>query len=423
MIAINQNPLSRLTDFQLIQRLDALVQEERETTLEVIRHIIGFDRRKLYLGIGYSSLYDYCFLHLNFSESAAMRRIKTARCVRKFPEILRLLQKNELNITSVCMLAKILTEDNKHEVLKEARYKSKRQVEEIATRYKPGKDIENRVRTIFVKTTPEAAANMSAPSPDKPGELCMPLAGLKQEDTYRDNWVKSTTAGGGKKATVDSILKACFFGSAQAQAMILKKKYKLEFSVEPECMKKLEKTKTILSRKFPNGVPLGNLLEEALDAYLDKHSPERKKKRREKRKAKQEEKKNGKLSQKKRIQKLKDEDTSTNKTEAGRSKSRGPICSKNEEYNNMSRHIPQAVQDEVFTRDEGRCTFVGMNGLRCNSTWNLEFDHIIPYAKGGDNSAGNLRLLCAKHNKHEAEKCYGRHYIERQIQKRNPKRE
>jgi hypothetical protein len=84
MIAINQNPLSRLSDSQLIRRLDQLVQKERKTTLEIIRHIIEFDRRQLYLGLGHSSLFDYCTLQLGYSGSSAQRRIKTARCMRSF---------------------------------------------------------------------------------------------------------------------------------------------------------------------------------------------------------------------------------------------------------------------------------------------------------------------------------------------------
>lgn len=78
MTAIQKNPLSFISDSQIIKRLDALVKKERETTLEVLQHIIEFDRRKLYLGIGYGSLYDDCTQHLKYSESAAMRRIQAA---------------------------------------------------------------------------------------------------------------------------------------------------------------------------------------------------------------------------------------------------------------------------------------------------------------------------------------------------------
>ncbi|UCF06333.1 MAG: HNH endonuclease, partial [bacterium] len=72
-----------------------------------------------------------------------------------------------------------------------------------------------------------------------------------------------------------------------------------------------------------------------------------------------------------------------------------------------SRHIPASVRDEVFARDGGRCTFVGPEGKRCGSRWNIQVDHIVPYGKGGDSSPENLRLLCAKHNNLEAGRAYG----------------
>jgi 5-methylcytosine-specific restriction endonuclease McrA len=67
----------------------------------------------------------------------------------------------------------------------------------------------------------------------------------------------------------------------------------------------------------------------------------------------------------------------------------------------------------VFERDGGRCTFVGDDGRRCESDWNLQIDHIVPYAKGGDNSPENLRLLCARHNRLAAEREFGKERMEK----------
>ena len=82
-----------------------------------------------------------------------------------------------------------------------------------------------------------------------------------------------------------------------------------------------------------------------------------------------------------------------------------------------TRYIPKAIKQKVWKRDGGRCAFVGANGRRCNSDYNLQYDHYpAPFARGGKSTVENLRLLCAKHNNHTAKKTFGeatitKHYI------------
>ncbi|MFL5318188.1 MAG: HNH endonuclease [Myxococcaceae bacterium] len=52
----------------------------------------------------------------------------------------------------------------------------------------------------------------------------------------------------------------------------------------------------------------------------------------------------------------------------------------------------------MWKRDGGSCVFEGPDGNRCGSTWNVEIDHIEPFALGGEATEDNLRLLCAPHN-------------------------
>lgn len=86
-----------------------------------------------------------------------------------------------------------------------------------------------------------------------------------------------------------------------------------------------------------------------------------------------------------------------------------------------TRHIPQSVKQKVWNRDGGRCTFVGSNGKRCESEYNLQYDHYpVPYARGGKSTVDNLRLLCAKHNRHTAKKTYGEARITKHFVKESP---
>jgi hypothetical protein len=71
-----------------------------------------------------------------------------------------------------------------------------------------------------------------------------------------------------------------------------------------------------------------------------------------------------------------------------------------------TRHIPVATRDQVMLRDKQRCTFRSRSGHKCNSTHNLQIDHIKPFALGGTHDPENLRVLCAAHNRHVARKTF-----------------
>ena len=76
------------------------------------------------------------------------------------------------------------------------------------------------------------------------------------------------------------------------------------------------------------------------------------------------------------------------------------------------RYIPLEVRRVVWERDGGRCTFVGENGHPCPACSDLDFDHIIPVARGGRSTVDNVRLLCRAHNQLEAERTFGAGFME-----------
>jgi len=62
---------------------------------------------------------------------------------------------------------------------------------------------------------------------------------------------------------------------------------------------------------------------------------------------------------------------------------------------NISRNIPQSVKFKVFRRDNQVCQLCGKNvGFD-----EINFDHIIPWSKGGSSDESNIRMLCESCNK------------------------
>ncbi len=56
-----------------------------------------------------------------------------------------------------------------------------------------------------------------------------------------------------------------------------------------------------------------------------------------------------------------------------------------------TRRLSQEVKVTVWQRDGGKC-------VQCSATEYLEFDHVIPFSKGGANTEANIQILCRNCN-------------------------
>jgi 5-methylcytosine-specific restriction endonuclease McrA len=376
--------LFALSDSALVAGLERLRGKERKIQLDILLYIIELEKRKLYLPRGYNSLFEFCTKHLGYSRAGAYRRIQASKCIGRFPKIANLLITGDLNISLLSLISGVLTKENINNILPLVSGKSYRDAEIAIVMYKPIETItRDKVKPVCVLKK-KLSQNIGNDTGSKNKAICLNVE-TKHRNCHNINTNKTDT----HLNTETNNAKG-----ANKEEIELKQKFKLEFMVDPEFMQKLERIKAGLSRKHPEGVNFEMLFNIVMDEYLNRHSPKKRIEGREKREVKR---------QKEALD-----------CGEGKPKLTNPATNKlPRSYKQRSRAIPAAVRDKVFARDGGKCTFVGENGKRCDSSWNLEIDHIVPFAKGGDNSPGNLRLLCAKHNLMEAERVYGEDFMKK----------
>lgn len=121
--------LACVSNEQIVVRLREALGGEREQLAEFLRVLAEIDTRKLYVDLGYTSLFVYCVEALNLSHDQAYRRVATARAGQRFPVILRMIAAGEIHMTGVAKLSKYLTPANHSELLEKSRRKSKAEIE------------------------------------------------------------------------------------------------------------------------------------------------------------------------------------------------------------------------------------------------------------------------------------------------------
>ena len=161
---------------------------ERETTAELIAHLMEFDTRKLHLAADFPSFFSYCCEVLRLSEHEAYNRIEVARTARTFPAVLDLLRSGALTQTTARLLAPHLDTHDCADLLAAACGRSKRQVEELIARRRPRPDVSPSIRKVPVRREPQATSHREAPSPVRSAEpaparppLVAPLAPERYE--------------------------------------------------------------------------------------------------------------------------------------------------------------------------------------------------------------------------------------------------
>jgi 5-methylcytosine-specific restriction endonuclease McrA len=329
--------LRKLDDSEFHHQFELNASVEHSSTMKMLHFLNDLERRRSYLDLGYSSVFDYCVRKIGYSRSAAGRRIQAARCARRYPEVFGMLRMRELSFGIAALVEPILTDDNKDSILERVRGASHREVERVVSEYRPPVGLRDRLQYVEVPL----------PEPrDIETTLC-----------ERDFARMSPEVWGDQIPT--------------------ERKVFVQFLADEEFLKLFEEVRLLMDTSEEKS--FADVMKATLAEYRDRRSPAARQARREAR--------NG----------------------ANRPDSR------RREWNSAqsaeSRHIPDAVRDEVFVRDSGRCSFVAADGTRCQCTKGIQVDHINPFANGGTHDPSNLRLLCGAHNRREAERTMGAHVM------------
>ena len=313
--------------------------------MALIRSLVEFDARRLYLREGCSSLFTYCTHVLHLSEGSAYNRIETARAARRYPKVLEALERGDLTLTAVRLLAPHLTPANHGEVLAAARHRSKQGIQELIASLNPRPAAATIIRRVAPQPTKGDPTPVFAAAQEL--ETSLPTAAVTSLSSSSGQDVAATPAPQFRAAIVTPLAP---------------ERYKLQVTLARETHEKLRRAQALARHTLPGG-DVGSILDRALTLLIDD------------------------------LERRRFARVASPRPSPGESPASG-------------RHIPAAVRRAVWQRDEGRCAFVGRTG-RCRETAFLEFHHVAPYAAGGAATADNIQLRCRAHNQYEARLFFG----------------
>src|SRR5207244_4238029 len=125
-------------------RLADLLRRERAAMADFLVGLAEFDGCKAWMELGYSSLFYFLHRELGLSKGAAHYRKTATDLVQRFPEIVEPLRDGRLCITSIVQLAKVLTPENRYEMLPKFFQRSRRESVAIVAALQPAEVVPHR---------------------------------------------------------------------------------------------------------------------------------------------------------------------------------------------------------------------------------------------------------------------------------------
>jgi hypothetical protein len=274
-----------------------------------------------------------------------------AGLVQRFPEVVQPLRDGRLCITSVVELARVLTRENLSVTLPRFFHRSRHEARELAVEISPAAVIPRREVTTVVAGAP---ARRETPPPGAEPEA-PPVLLVELESTHPLRAVPPPApAHDPRRDTAEPL-------TAELR--------RLHVTVSRRFLAKLEEARAALSHSHP-GAGAEEILEAGLDLLIERQARRRGI-----------------------VEKPRTAGPSSRPAKGG--------------------HVAASVKRAVWARDGGRCQWPVGGGGVCGSTLRVELDHVVPRARGGPSTEGNLRVLCRIHNGLAARQALGDGWMSR----------
>jgi len=340
----------------LTDNLADLLRREHAALGEFLLALADFDRRRLWVDLGYTSLFYFLHRELRLSKAAAQYRKVAAELIQRVPAVVEPLRDGRLCLTSVIEAAKVVTPENFGTVLPRLFGLSRREAMEIVAELQPHPAPPRRTVVTSPRAAPARVGSAASLTANAPAGLCAKVAvGSPDELTLSESAVprgstehSSGAAGSPDELTLGETALAPAAVARPAEIVPLTaQERRIHVTVSARFLRKLEDAAAALSHALP-GAPAEAILEAGLDLLLA-----------------QAEKRRGVVEKPR--------------------KSPGPA---------KADHIPAHVKRAVWARDGGKCQWPLASDGICGCTRRLQFDHIQPLALGGKSTVENVRLLC-----------------------------
>lgn len=236
--------LQDVPDDVLRDRLRSLAGLERRSLASQLRHLGEVQRRDASAKWGYPSMFYYCTQELKFSEAAAYKRITAARKSLECPMILELVERGDMNLEGILILAPHLR-GNDTTLLERAQGKKAPALQALVAEIAPRPDVRDSVMRLPDGPVPGPETEQAGtPAPSKPSPTPLPAP------------------------------------SPARVEMLSPGRMHLGLTISDSLWEKIKRARGLLWHKQPTG-KLEHLLDELVEFYLKAKDPVRRAQRRE----------------------------------------------------------------------------------------------------------------------------------------------